>query len=496
MSGSGPDDPATLFARGNALLEAGAAADAVTAFAACARAAPAHAATRYNLGNALRGADRPVEAAEAFLACLARDPGFGPAYLNLADTLRCLGLLTEAEMPAQEALRRIPGEPAALFCLANLRHDQGAFDAAAALYRQGLASAPDHAGAWGSLGNTLRACGDLPAALAAHERAIALAPDDASLRFNRATTLLAAGDFARGWDEYEWRWRRRHARDRGFGPAWDGTPLAGRTILLHAEQGLGDTLQFVRYAPLVAARGGRVLLEVQPPLRRLLGTMRGVAAVYARGDTLPPFDLHCPLLSLPRAFGTRRDTIPSEVPYLNPPEALIAAAQARLPAGPELRVGVVWAGSAHADDAGAQVIDRRRSLPPAALLPLADIPNLRLVSLQRHATGRALPPPALRLEDPMAEVRDMADTAALVAQLDVVVSADTAVAHLAAGIGKPVLLLSRFDACWRWLQGIEDSPWYPGLRLFRQQRPGDWTGPVARAAADLAARAAGCRPAG
>ncbi|MBN8929146.1 MAG: tetratricopeptide repeat protein [Rhodospirillales bacterium] len=490
MPHSALDDPATLFARGNALLEAGATAEAVAAFQACARLAPGHAATRFNLGNALRAAGRPVEAAEAFLACLARDPDFAPACLNLADTLRCLGLLAEAETAARTALHRLPLEPAAAFCLANVRHDQGAFDEAATLYRRGLARRPDHAGALGSLGNTLRAQGDLAGSLGAHDRAVALAPEDADLRFNRATALLAARDFARGCDEYEWRWRRRQAQPRGFRPPWFGEPLDGRTILLHAEQGLGDTLHFVRYAPLVATRGGRVVLEVQPPLVRLLREMRGTAVVCARGKALPRFDLHCPLLSLPAAFGTRLGTIPAGVPYLRPPDDLLPAAHARLPAASALRVGVAWAGSAHADDAGAQVIDRRRSLPPAALLPLARVPGLRLVSLQKHEPDRAPPPPELGLFDPMAGISDMADTAALIAQLDMVVSADTAVAHLAGAMGVPVALLSRSDSCWRWLQDRDDSPWYPTLRLYRQPSPGDWATPVARVAADLAQRAA------
>lgn len=276
----------------------------------------------------------------------------------------------------------------------------------------------------------------------------------------------------------------------GFGEPWRGEDITGRTILLYAEQGLGDTLQFVRYVPMVAARGCHVLLEVQPALVRLLHTIPGVTQIVARGDTLPPFDVHCPLLSLPRAFSTRLETIPAAIPYLHADPAATAGWLAKLLNKGGLRVGLVWSGSPHNDDAGAHKLDRRRSIPLAEFAPLSDLPGVVLVSLQQHDpehTGTR--PLVLPLIDPMADVVDFADTAALTVNLDLVIAVDTSVAHLAGGLGKPVWMLSRYDGCWRWLHGRDDSPWYPNMRIYRQTRPRDWSAVIARIHHDLGALA-------
>jgi len=467
-------DPRSLFELGNSLLARGDAAEAVNAFRRCLAAAPDHAATSFNLGNALIEARRPVEAVDAFVACLRKAPDFAAAYVNLATTLRGLTLLEQAQAMAETAVRLLPAEPEAKICLAGVLHDRSQYAAAATLYRQALVSVPEHAGALSSLGNSLRAMGNLTGALAAHDRAVAVAPDDAEIRFSRATSLLAAGDFAAGWNDYEWRWQRARSRNRGFGKPWAGEDIAGRTLLLHAEQGLGDTLQFVRYAPMVVARAGRVVLEVQPSLVRLVRTIPGIGPVVARGDALP------------RAFATRVETIPGDIPYLHADTAAAAAWRARLPDDGGLRVGLVWAGSPHTDDAGAHLIDRRRSLGLAELAPLGEVAGVHLVGLQKDPVPDEVRC-GLSVIDPMADVVDFADTAALVANLDLVISVDTSVAHLAGALGRPVWLLSRYDACWRWLDRREDSPWYPGMRIYQQERPLDWSGAVERVRADLAA---------
>jgi len=475
--------PAAFFHMGNRLLEHGLTDAAIAAFQRCAVLVPNHAAVHYNLGNALAGAGRTVEAVDALLACLRIAPDFGPGYVNLANALRHLALLDQAQAMAELGVRHLPDVPEARLCLGAVLHDQGAFAAAAAVYRAVLLDVPGHAGALSSLGNSLRAMGRLDAALAAHGQAVAAAPDDAEIRFSRATALLAAGDFAEGWAEYEWRWRRAEVRPRGFGEAWRGEDIAGRTILLHAEQGLGDTLQFVRYAPLVAARGAWVVLEVQASLVRLMGTLPGVAQVVARGDALPAFDVHCPLLSLPRAFRTRLGNVPADVPYLCAEPAAAAAFRVRLPDG-GLRVGLAWAGSPHTDHAMTHLMDRRRSVGLAALGGLGDVAGVHWVSLQKDAPAPL--PDGLTVIDLMREVTDFADTAALVGALDLVISVDTSVAHLAGALGRPVWLLSRFDGCWRWLHGRDDSPWYPGMRIYRQEQPHDWAGVIERVRADLA----------
>lgn len=484
-------DPAALFELGNSLLGRGRVEAAIEAFRRCLAAAPDHAGTHYNLGNCLVRAGRPVEAIEAYLACVRKLPEFGPGYVNLADTLRRLGLLDQARWAAQTGLALLPETAEAATCLASVLHDLAQYEPAAELYRQALAREPS-AGAFTSLGNTLRAMGRLEEALAAHESAVSAAPGDAEARFNRALTLLAAGDYKLGFIEYEWRWQRTERRVRAPGKWWRGEMPEGRTILLHAEQGLGDTLQFVRYAPLVAGLGARVVMEVQPELLRLVAAIRSVAEVVPCGQTLPPFDMQCPLLSLPRLFRTRLETVPAAVPYLPVDPDMAAAWRSRLPHNGVLRVGLCWAGAAHLDDVGARLIDQRRSIGLDALTPLGAIGGVQWVSLQKWLAGESPPQAAgFPMLDLMDHVSDFADTAALVANLDLVIAVDTAVAHLAGALGRPVWMLSRYDGCWRWLHGRDDSPWYPTMQIYRQERPLDWSGVVGRVYADLLAWAGG-----
>jgi len=268
-------------------------------------------------------------------------------------------------------------------------------------------------------------------------------------------------------------------------PRWEGEPLDGRTLLVHAEQGLGSNIQFCRYLNLIPP-GGRLLLAVQPSLVRLLSSLDGPATVMAIGDSLPRADLRCPMLSLPRVLGTNEVTdIPATIPYLHADPGAVARWQRRVGMLPGLRVGLVWAGNP--EDAR---MDRRRSMPLAALAPLADLPDVSLVSLQMGRAAQALPDASLGkvVHDWASELDDFAETAALIAALDLVISVDTAVVHLAGALGKPIWLLNRFDTCWRWLLGRDDSPWYPTLRQFRQAEPGKWGDVVARVCAALTER--------
>jgi hypothetical protein len=297
--------------------------------------------------------------------------------------------------------------------------------------------------------------------------------------------LLLSGRFEEGWKEYEWRWKTKmwSSGAREFSaPLWSGEAIGDRTILLHAEQGIGDTLQFCRYAPLIA-RGTRIILEVQAPLVRLLSRLPGVMQIVARGDNLPPFDVHCPLMSLPLAFGTTLDTIPAATPYLSAAAVLAADWQERLAGLDGLRVGLLWAGAQRLNFPAGATVDRRRSVTLKALAPLGEVSGASFVSLQKDgpAAQAADPPHGLVLHDFTADLHDFEDTAALIVNLDLVISVDTAVAHLAGALGKPVWLLNRFDTCWRWLLNRDDSPWYPTLRQFRQPRSGDWNSPVCAA---------------
>ena len=310
--------------------------------------------------------------------------------------------------------------------------------------------------------------------------------------------LLARGDLAAGWDEYEWRWKTPQMVNyqRGFAqPLWLGEPAEGRTLLIYAEQGFGDTLQFCRYVPMAAERGARIILEVPRHLFRLMHSLPGVTQVVAHGETLPPFDLQCPMLSLPLALGTTTlEAIPATVPYLHADTMQVAAWRARLAAmGHQgVRVGLVWAGSPRKQLAIASALDRRRSIAPERLAPLFTLPGVQFFSLQKDGPA---PPAEFALLDVMHEMGDFADTAGLIANLDLVISVDTSVAHLAGALGKPVWVMDRSDPCWRWLVGRSGSPWFPTLRLFRQPEPGDWQAVIDGVRSELAAFAGERAPA-
>jgi hypothetical protein len=337
----------------------------------------------------------------------------------------------------------------------------------------------------------LKVEGHFPQSIEAHDRAVALAPADPRLRVNRAVALLKAGAWERAWNDYE---ARLELTDtplvdpaRLMKSLRPGDSLSGETILALHEDGFGDTLQFLRYLPLLAARGARVVALVPPALARVMRGVPGVAAVVSDRRRLPAHDFVCPMFSLPRVFGTTVATIPP-VPMLAMDQALMRQ-WARRPPGGKLRVGLVWAGQARPSLPGFGTLDRRRSCGLAAFAPLFGVAGASFVSLQAGPAARQPRPTGFELADPMQDVTDFADTAAIIAGLDLVVSVDTSVVHLAGLVGKPVFLLDRYDGCWRWLSGRDDSPWYPALTIFRQERPDDWSGAMARAAVSLQAMA-------
>jgi tetratricopeptide (TPR) repeat protein len=477
---------------GNVLFDLGRMHEAVAAHAQAVARAPEAAAAHYNLGNALYGLRTAPDgiaacetAVESYRRATALRPAFAEAWCNLANALYALEEFAPAVQAAQAALAQRPDFVDALTILGNALQALQQYDAAEAVHRRALALQPDAPAVLSNLSVVLHAQERLDEAATLQRRALALDPDFADAGLNHAVTLLTAGDYAAGWPLYEWRWRMTWSPPRGLPqPLWRGEPLAGRTILLHAEQGLGDTLQMVRFAAVAAARGGRVVLEVQAPLVRLLGTLACVAEVHPLGAALPAFDVQCPMFSLPLACGATLETLPN-APYLAADPALAAAWRARLGLPRGRRVGLAWG--------GAQKIGRRinaeRSIRLAELAPLAAVRGVEFHSLQ-------LGPPAAQLSetgappgliDHTAAISDFADTAALVAQLDLVICVDTSVAHLAAAMGRPVWLLSRINGCWRWLTGRDDSPWYPSLRVYRQTTPCDWAPVVARLCRDLAA---------
>jgi len=301
---------------------------------------------------------------------------------------------------------------------------------------------------------------------------------------NKAMLLLLLGNLREGLPLFEWRQRDPNQPGTKLplaGAPWLGeSSIAGKTILLHCEQGYGDMIQFCRYAAIATESGARVILAVQPPLVDLMATTPGASFVLSENDPLPHYDLHCPILSLPLAFGTTVETIPAGVPYLRAEPRAVAMWHDRISTPGQLRVGLVWAGGSRVGNADMVTIDQRRSLPLAALAPLARVPGCAFFSLQTGAASRqaAQPPAGMVLHDHTASLGTFADTAALIETLDLVIGVDTAVAHLAGAMGKPVWMLNRFDTDWRWMLERDDSPWYPTMRLFRQPSPGDWNSVV------------------
>ncbi len=415
-----------------------------------------------------------------------------PAYANGHANL---GRILKEQVRVREAvacLRRVVQlHPAAVLGWINLGDgldEAGRIEAALAANRTALSIDPAAPPAWNNLGHVLQGRGD-PAAARALRRAIQLSPNYAAAHLNLGMDLLLHGEMEEGWREFEW-WRASIPALGWKGAPhlrWTGQDLRGRTLLIRGEQGLGDMLQFARYASLFARAGARVVLEVHPPLTRLLASVPGVAQTVPMGMPLPPHDYHLQMMSVPGLLGTRLDTIPADIPYLAADPAEIETWRGRLSALPGLKVGLVWAGNPRANDPRTRLVDSRRSMALTRLAPVLDIPGISVVSLQKGETAAQIDdlPPALRPFDAMGEVKDFADTAALCANLDLVISVDTSVVHLAGALGKPVWILSRHDGCWRWLLDRDDSPWYPTARLFRQKTPGDWDEVVARIAEAL-----------
>jgi tetratricopeptide (TPR) repeat protein len=458
--------------------------------------APDDADILYQHANALLSLDRPRDALAEFQVVLARKPQHFEARLNSGLAQATLGFPDHALADFDAALALAPQHPIAHYNRGVALIRLGRYAEAVAANDRAIAAAPQHIGAWLNRGKALAQLRRMDEAIKSYGEVLALRKDHADTHFNQALALLTIGDYRRGFTEYEWRWRRTGMppqKSRGR-PLWlDEYPLAGKTILLHAEQGLGDTIQFARYVPLIAARGASVVLEVQPELKSLLSRLEGAAAVMARGEALPPFDVHCPLGSLPLAMKTELQTVLASTSYLSADEVHLNKWSARLQQIPRPRVAVAWSGNPAHDN------DRNRSLPFGALAPLFPPPNPpplagegrvgapSFISIQRDL--RSEDAARLAAESPFThiggELDDFSDTAAVLALCDLIISVDTAPVHLAGAMGRPVWVLVPFAPDWRWTREGETTPWYPTARLFRQDSPGDWNAVIARVAAAL-----------
>ena len=437
-----------------------------------------------------------TEAVASWRAVLDQAPDDPVALTNLAAALNASGQFAGAEAACLSALAVCPGHWAALANLGVSLHRQQRLTEAVAAYAGSLRGHPANADVCTNLAVALAEQWRMDESLMLHEAALALAPDDPEVRANRALALLTAGDLAQGFVENEWRWHCAGMRPHGVeGPLWRGEDPQGLRILLHEEGGFGDTLQFIRYAPLLVARGAEVTVMVRSPLLRLLQRSLPGVTVLPQSAARPNHDRHCPMVSLPLGFGTTLGTVPTPIPYLQADPEGAARCRDRLDreiGTQDLRVGLVWAGAPRPDMPIAHAMDARRSIDPSLLTALAGTPSVRFVSLQLQSSQK--PPATLRLSDAMSNMTDFADTSDLVSGLDLVIAVDTAVAHLAGALGRPVWLLSRHDSCWRWIAHRTDSPWYPGLRLYRQPAPGDWPSVIEAVRADLTAWAEASRP--
>jgi len=443
---------------------------------------------------------------------------------RLADAHHRAGRLGDAEGVYRQILRHDPRHPQALHGLGKIAYEADQLDAAIQLFGKALAQRPEYDECYTSLGNALREKGDVEGAVAAYRRAaeiqpgypavhnnlgnalkdlgevdgavaeyqlaLAMRPDFADARLNLGMALLLRGDFAEGWAAYE---SRREIRDLPFTqPRWDGSELNGRRILLHCRQGLGDVIQFVRFASILAERGGRVILSCRPELRRWLQGQCGIRQTVLPTDPLPEFDVHCPLLSLPHVLGTTLQTLPAKAPYLSVDPELLRSWAERVDQRPGgLRVGLTWACNPLPRR------NRKRTIGLPNMAPLSKVPGVRFFSLQKgpHAAD-AKTPNDFDPIDWSDDLYDFADTAALVANLDLVITCDTSVAHVAGALGVPVWVGVPFPGDWRWLMNRSDSPWYPTMRLFRQPRPGDWPAVIndmARQLSELAVQSGPCR---
>jgi tetratricopeptide (TPR) repeat protein len=429
-------------------------------------------------GNALSALDRAQEAVSCFDAVLARNPGRGDALLNRGTALAKLGRHRQALADFDALLAQAPGNVEALYNRGTALLDLNRFGEAVETFDRLLAQAPQHARAWNNRGRALQALNCHAEAVASFEKAIANDKTYADAHSNLSLSLLTLGELRQGFAEYEWRWKRAGMSDarRGYrGRLWLGEfPLGGRTILLPSEQGLGDTIQFIRYAPLLARSGATVVAEVQPELKTLLATVDGVTSCHARGEPLPAYDVYCPLGSLPLALKTEPSTIPADIPYLRADEMRIAKWRSSFEQLQGKRVTLAWAGHARHPN------DRNRSIDLELLEPLFALEGISFISIQRDLrAGDAEVLARHNITQVGDKVVDMADTAAIVALSDLTIAVDTSVVHLAGALGREAWVLLPFSPDWRWTLAGERSPWYPQVWLLRQPVSGDWPSVIA-----------------
>jgi tetratricopeptide (TPR) repeat protein len=514
-----PNDANVWFTLGNMLRGLARRAEAIAAYRESIRLNPNFVEAYNNLGNVLLADGRLTEAIAALQQAAALRPDSREAHYNLAVALQESGPLDEALASCHRALQIDPALPDAHNLLGSIFSAKRSLEPAIGEFQQAIQLRPTFAEAHtnlavalldcgrfdesliagqravelnpnspinqNNLGMILKESGQIQPAIDAFSQAISLAPSFAEPHYNLSMLLLLKGDFQRGWQEYEWRWKCRELLREPLNfskPHWNGEPLQNRTLLLYAEQGLGDSIQFARYLPILAGRARKIVLVCQQQLARLLQSADPRCQIVLRDQPLPDFDFHCPLLGLPRVLGTAVETIPANVPYLSADAALVEAWRRKLALPVGLKVGLTWAGNPDFR------WDQMRSLNLAQLAPLSAIQRVSFYSLQKGRPAEQMrdAAPGINLINLGPELADLAETAGVMSLMDLIITTDTSTAHLAGALGRPVWVMLQSLPDWRWMLEREDSPWYPTMRLFRQTSPRDWDGVIARVAAELA----------
>jgi tetratricopeptide (TPR) repeat protein len=446
---------------------------------------PENATAHHNRGIVLRELGRLDQALAGFDTALTLKPDYAQAHHSRGLVLQKLKRLDEALASYDKAVALDPDNADTYSNRGALLRDLKRLDEALASYDKALAIKPDFAGAYSNRGSALRELGRLDEALASLEKALAIAPEFADAYFNKSVLFLSMGRYCEGWSLYEWRLRQDEKKDFYYvfrKAAWRGEgDIAGRKLLIHAEQGFGDFIQFCRYLPRLHRLGAELIVEVPKRLMNFVSTLDCPMSLVEKGKPLPDFDAYCPMMSLPYAFKTTAETVPAKTPYLFGDAKKVRRWQDRLGRKVKPRIGLAWSGSK------TNVDDLNRSIPLEDLLPLVELPSVEWHSLQKEYRQ-----PDLEILRRHPEIRqhqdefdDFSDTAALVECLDLVISVDTSVAHVAGAMGKPLWLLLSYAADWRWIRGRTDSPWYPTAKLYRQPKRDDWQSVIAAVGADL-----------
>ncbi len=467
-----PNDADAYFNLGNAFVDTSQLDNAITCYQKALQINPNIFEVYNNLANVFMEKGQIDNAIISYQKAIEFNPNIVDSYDNLGTALIKKKQFDEAISCYQKALQVNPNSADIYNSLGVVFHKKRQYDQAIIYYKKALQLNSKFALAYCNIAKALYQIGQIEEAVIYYKKTLILEPNLSDAHHNMALSLLLSGDFEQGWKEYEWRKKLTNIYDRDFSqPLWNGSDISGLTILLHAEQGFGDTIQFIRYAPLVAQRGARVIVECMKELRSLIRNVEGIDYILTRGEQLPKFDMHCPLPSLPLLFNTNMESIPANIPYFTANTILVQRWRGKIHNDKsKLKIGLTWLGNPN------HVNDETRSCSPKIFLPFDNLANITFYSLQKRMSTEGIEnlPKGIKLVDYTKEINDFSDTAAIIENLDLVISVDTSVAHLAGALGKPAWILLPFVPDWRWLLNREDSPWYPTIRLFRQPSLGDW----------------------